>query len=151
MSSPRTPPSRGGRSAMSMMESLLGLLRIRVKRGVNLAVRDVRSSDPYVVVKMAKQVLLVLLSAPLSVFFFFFFRLFLHAALEMRWFEPCFRPRIDLGRKWKCGCASGSFWWLGSLPKWSGWREISCWWCLADWLFLVDCISFSCFDSWSWG
>ncbi|KAI6683508.1 protein C2-DOMAIN ABA-RELATED 4-like [Syzygium oleosum] len=55
MSSPRTPPSRGGRSAMSMMESLLGLLRIRVKRGVNLAVRDVRSSDPYVVVKMAKQ------------------------------------------------------------------------------------------------
>lgn len=40
---------------MSMMESLLGLLRIRIKRGVNLAVRDVRSSDPYVVVKMAKQ------------------------------------------------------------------------------------------------
>jgi hypothetical protein len=38
------------------MESLLGLLRIRVKRGVNLAVRDVRSSDPYVVVKMGKQV-----------------------------------------------------------------------------------------------
>lgn len=40
---------------MSMMENLLGLLRIRVKRGVNLAVRDVRSSDPYIVVKMAKQ------------------------------------------------------------------------------------------------
>ncbi|KAF7123941.1 hypothetical protein RHSIM_Rhsim12G0138300 [Rhododendron simsii] len=37
------------------MESLLGLLRIRVKRGHNLAVRDVRSSDPYVVVKMGKQ------------------------------------------------------------------------------------------------
>lgn len=37
------------------MESLLGLLRIRVQRGVNLAVRDVSSSDPYVVVKMAKQ------------------------------------------------------------------------------------------------
>ncbi|KAH7528571.1 hypothetical protein FEM48_Zijuj05G0086200 [Ziziphus jujuba var. spinosa] len=37
------------------MDSLLGLLRIRVKRGVNLAVRDVRSSDPYVVVKMGKQ------------------------------------------------------------------------------------------------
>lgn len=49
---------------MSMMDSLLGLLRIRVKRGVNLAVRDVRSSDPYVVVKMAKQVLL-LFCAPL--------------------------------------------------------------------------------------
>ncbi|XP_038991586.1 protein C2-DOMAIN ABA-RELATED 4-like [Hibiscus syriacus] len=38
-----------------LMDELLGLLRIRVKRGVNLAVRDVRSSDPYVVVKMGKQ------------------------------------------------------------------------------------------------
>ncbi|KAF7834540.1 protein C2-DOMAIN ABA-RELATED 4 [Senna tora] len=37
------------------MENLLGLLRIRVKRGVNLAVRDVRSSDPYVVVRAGKQ------------------------------------------------------------------------------------------------
>ncbi|KAF7822245.1 protein C2-DOMAIN ABA-RELATED 4-like [Senna tora] len=37
------------------MEEMLGLLRIRIKRGVNLAVRDVRSSDPYVVVKMGKQ------------------------------------------------------------------------------------------------
>lgn len=37
------------------MENLLGLLRIRVHRGVNLAVRDVRSSDPYVVVRMDKQ------------------------------------------------------------------------------------------------
>ncbi|XP_054822057.1 protein C2-DOMAIN ABA-RELATED 4-like [Prosopis cineraria] len=37
------------------MENFIGLLRIRVKRGVNLAVRDVRSSDPYVVVKMGKQ------------------------------------------------------------------------------------------------
>merc|ERR1712071_479429 len=46
-------PSNGGQS--SLMENLLGLLRIRVRRGVNLAVRDVRSSDPYVVVKMGKQ------------------------------------------------------------------------------------------------
>nr|DAD32106.1 TPA_asm: hypothetical protein HUJ06_010957 [Nelumbo nucifera] len=38
------------------MDNLLGLLRIRVKRGVNLAVRDVRSSDPYLVIKMGKQV-----------------------------------------------------------------------------------------------
>ncbi|XP_028786966.1 protein C2-DOMAIN ABA-RELATED 4-like [Neltuma alba] len=37
------------------MENLIGLLRIRVKRGVNLAVRDVRSSDPYVVVRMGRQ------------------------------------------------------------------------------------------------
>lgn len=48
--SPKTPPR-------SLMDDLLGLLRIRVKRGVNLAVRDVNSSDPYVVVKMGKQVL----------------------------------------------------------------------------------------------
>ncbi|KAH6763415.1 Calcium-dependent lipid-binding family protein [Perilla frutescens var. hirtella] len=39
----------------ALMENLLGLLRIRLKRGVNLAVRDVRSSDPYVVVRMGTQ------------------------------------------------------------------------------------------------
>ncbi|XP_021652608.2 protein C2-DOMAIN ABA-RELATED 4-like [Hevea brasiliensis] len=43
--------------SLLLMDSLLGLLRIRVKRGVNLAVRDVRSSDPYVVVKMGRQIL----------------------------------------------------------------------------------------------
>ncbi|GMY24567.1 protein C2-DOMAIN ABA-RELATED 4-like [Fagus crenata] len=37
------------------MESLLGLLRIHVQKGVNLAIRDVSSSDPYVIVKMGKQ------------------------------------------------------------------------------------------------
>ncbi|PON62732.1 C2 domain containing protein [Parasponia andersonii] len=37
------------------MESVLGLLRIRVQRGANLAVRDTLSSDPYVVVTMADQ------------------------------------------------------------------------------------------------
>ncbi|KAA8547723.1 hypothetical protein F0562_004152 [Nyssa sinensis] len=37
------------------MENLLGLLRIHVHRGVNLAIRDVRSSDPYVIVRMGKQ------------------------------------------------------------------------------------------------
>ncbi|WVZ15503.1 hypothetical protein V8G54_013069 [Vigna mungo] len=39
----------------TLMENLLGLLRVRVKRGINLAVRDVRSSDPYVVIKMFNQ------------------------------------------------------------------------------------------------
>ncbi|KAL8474689.1 hypothetical protein ACS0TY_030489 [Phlomoides rotata] len=39
----------------SLMENLLGLLKIRVKRGINLAVRDVRSSDPYVLVATANQ------------------------------------------------------------------------------------------------
>ncbi|KAL5570830.1 hypothetical protein UlMin_020427 [Ulmus minor] len=37
------------------MENWLGLLRIHIQRGVNLAVRDTRSSDPYVVIKMGKQ------------------------------------------------------------------------------------------------
>lgn len=34
----------------------MGLLRIRVKRGINLAIRDVRTSDPYVIIRMGKQV-----------------------------------------------------------------------------------------------
>ncbi|KAM3342830.1 protein C2-DOMAIN ABA-RELATED 1-like [Capsicum galapagoense] len=37
------------------MENQLGILRIRVIRGINLAIRDLRSSDPYVVVRMGKQ------------------------------------------------------------------------------------------------
>ncbi|XP_002527798.2 protein C2-DOMAIN ABA-RELATED 7 [Ricinus communis] len=39
------------------MENILGLLRIRVKRGVNLAVRDLGASDPFVVVNMGHQTL----------------------------------------------------------------------------------------------
>ncbi|GJU20046.1 C2-domain ABA-related 4-like protein [Tanacetum coccineum] len=37
------------------MDNLLGLLRIRVKKGTNLAIRDFRSSDPYCIVKMGEQ------------------------------------------------------------------------------------------------
>ncbi|KAK7310101.1 hypothetical protein RJT34_07374 [Clitoria ternatea] len=37
------------------MESILGLLKLRIKRGVNLAIRDARASDPYVVVNMGEQ------------------------------------------------------------------------------------------------
>ncbi|XP_050230325.1 protein C2-DOMAIN ABA-RELATED 4-like [Mercurialis annua] len=37
------------------VENLMGLLRIHVHKGVNLAVRDVVSSDPYVVFKSGKQ------------------------------------------------------------------------------------------------
>ncbi|XP_031105925.1 protein C2-DOMAIN ABA-RELATED 4 [Ipomoea triloba] len=48
-------PLSGSDDGQSLMDSLLGLLRVRVKRGINLAVRDVMSSDPYVVVKMGKQ------------------------------------------------------------------------------------------------
>lgn len=50
------------------MDNLLGLLRIRLKRGVNLAVRDISSSDPYVIVKMGKQV--IFLSSFLNFCFF---------------------------------------------------------------------------------
>lgn len=39
----------------SLMANLMGLLRIRIKRGVNLAVRDLNTSDPYVVVRMGRQ------------------------------------------------------------------------------------------------
>ncbi|XP_010916494.1 GTPase activating protein 1 [Elaeis guineensis] len=38
-----------------MVGHLLGLLKVRVQRGVNLAVRDVRSSDPYVILQMGRQ------------------------------------------------------------------------------------------------
>jgi len=38
-----------------MLDHLVGLLKLRVVRGVNLAVRDLRSSDPYVVVRIGKQ------------------------------------------------------------------------------------------------
>ncbi|KAL5994605.1 Protein C2-DOMAIN ABA-RELATED 4 [Asimina triloba] len=34
---------------------LLGLLRVHVVKGTNLAIRDVRTSDPYAVLKMGKQ------------------------------------------------------------------------------------------------
>ncbi|KAJ1418422.1 C2 domain [Sesbania bispinosa] len=37
------------------MDSILGLLKLRIKRGINLAIRDSRSSDPYVVVNMGEQ------------------------------------------------------------------------------------------------
>ncbi|KAI4313766.1 hypothetical protein L6164_026721 [Bauhinia variegata] len=37
------------------MENVLGLLKLRIKKGINLAIRDTRSSDPYVVVHMAEQ------------------------------------------------------------------------------------------------
>lgn len=56
MESPPKSPPRNSRT--SLMDNLLGLLRVRVKKGINLAVRDVRSSDPYCVIKMGKQVLL---------------------------------------------------------------------------------------------
>ncbi|PSS35991.1 Protein C2-DOMAIN ABA-RELATED like [Actinidia chinensis var. chinensis] len=37
------------------MDDLLGLLRIHIHRGINLAIRDLRSSDPYLILQMGKQ------------------------------------------------------------------------------------------------
>jgi len=55
MNSPISPASGKSPAAKSPINQMLGLLRVRIKRGVNLAVRDVVTSDPYVVVKMGKQ------------------------------------------------------------------------------------------------
>lgn len=41
------------------MDGLVGLLKIRVVRGINLAYRDTRGSDPYVVLRLGKQVWLL--------------------------------------------------------------------------------------------
>lgn len=68
------------------MEHLLGLLRIKVHKGINLAVRDVTTSDPYVIIRMGKQVIfsnliLVILSSFIHLFldfdatFFFLFNM----------------------------------------------------------------------------
>ncbi|KAJ3670493.1 hypothetical protein LUZ60_010817 [Juncus effusus] len=37
------------------MDKMLGLLKVKVVRGVNLAYRDTRSSDPYVVLRFGNQ------------------------------------------------------------------------------------------------
>ncbi|KAL1299278.1 hypothetical protein HN51_043715 [Arachis hypogaea] len=37
------------------VEHILGAIKLRIKRGINLAIRDTYSSDPYVVVKMEEQ------------------------------------------------------------------------------------------------
>ncbi|KAL2527868.1 Calcium-dependent lipid-binding (CaLB domain) family protein [Forsythia ovata] len=37
------------------MENLFGLLRVNIIRGIDLAIRDTTSSDPYVVLRMGKQ------------------------------------------------------------------------------------------------
>jgi hypothetical protein len=38
------------------MDGLVGILKVRVVRGINLAYRDARGSDPYVVLRLGKQV-----------------------------------------------------------------------------------------------
>ncbi|XP_039063013.1 protein C2-DOMAIN ABA-RELATED 4-like [Hibiscus syriacus] len=50
-----SPKEENNKTTTSLIDKLMGLLRVHVKRGVNLAVRDVRSSDPYIVFKMGHQ------------------------------------------------------------------------------------------------
>lgn len=38
------------------MVEFIGMLKVKVLKGTNLAVRDVLSSDPYIVLKLGKQV-----------------------------------------------------------------------------------------------
>jgi hypothetical protein len=40
----------------TMLYHLVGLVKVRVLRGVNLAIRDLRSSDPYVILRIGRQV-----------------------------------------------------------------------------------------------
>jgi len=39
-----------------MDNNVLGILKLRIIKGINLAIRDTRASDPYVVVRMGDQV-----------------------------------------------------------------------------------------------
>ncbi|KAF6163526.1 hypothetical protein GIB67_002531 [Kingdonia uniflora] len=43
------------KESLHFMENLAGLLRVHVSQGIDLAIRDISSSDPYVVIKMGKQ------------------------------------------------------------------------------------------------
>jgi len=45
-----------------MDNNVLGLLKLRIKRGINLAIRDSNSSDPYVVVNIGHEQVRSLLS-----------------------------------------------------------------------------------------
>lgn len=40
---------------MEGMVEFIGMLRVKVVKGTNLAIRDIRTSDPYVVLKLGQQ------------------------------------------------------------------------------------------------
>ena len=44
-----------------IMANVIGLLKIRVIKGINLVVKDANSSDPYVIVSMGSQVFSIFL------------------------------------------------------------------------------------------
>jgi hypothetical protein len=45
-------------SQLGMIE-FIGILEVKVKKGTNLAIRDFRSSDPYVVLTLGQQVIML--------------------------------------------------------------------------------------------
>lgn len=53
-----SPEAEAGGAGGDLLDNLSGLLKVRVKRGLDLAVRDITDSDPYVVIKMGDQVVL---------------------------------------------------------------------------------------------
>ncbi|KAM0041822.1 putative C2 domain-containing protein [Helianthus debilis subsp. tardiflorus] len=60
MASPKARCCSGGRCGSGKGgggggDNLLGLLKVKIKRGLSLAVRDITDSDPYVVIKMGDQ------------------------------------------------------------------------------------------------
>lgn len=56
---PEIKVTKEGKKKLGFMENSLGLLRITVIKGLNLAIRDSRSSDPYLIIRMGKQVRLI--------------------------------------------------------------------------------------------
>lgn len=61
-----------------------GALRMRIKKGVSLAVRDVKTSDPYVVVKMGNQVSSCMHASNFTIFSLFFI-IIMHASNFTLW------------------------------------------------------------------
>jgi Ca2+-dependent lipid-binding protein len=58
------------------MVEFIGMLKVKVVKGTNLAIRDMRTSDPYVVLKLGQQVGCfqwhILLGNFFSLLFYFF-------------------------------------------------------------------------------
>ncbi|KAI3517894.1 hypothetical protein L1887_17115 [Cichorium endivia] len=50
-----SPEAEAREAGGDLLDNLSGLLKVRVKRGLDLAVRDITDSDPYVVIKMGDQ------------------------------------------------------------------------------------------------
>ena len=58
------------------MVEFLGMLKVRIVRGINLAVRDLLSSDPYVIAILGGQVLVTLDGSKQSSILFYFYYIY---------------------------------------------------------------------------